>query len=416
MMRFFVILIFAYTHWAWATENLTIEKQIQEKQAQEKQLQALQVEVVKHPGASQPKIQLAQYYIQRGRQQQNPAYFANARALLKKIRQKSPALLALLMLRGQLLHYAHQFDSALKDLDIVIAKDKGNKAQAEILKSVIYRHQGKYEQAYKICAKILESSNVVFSSLCYANLYSRTGQSKRAYRELESVQANALLMGKAFEHLLNAEMAVIHYRQHYFQGAEQAFNKALKTGGESLYLLTWYADYLLDRGKVQQVLQQLPFDHAHPRIQLRRALALTKTGKTTAQLKNLKQMLRERFAQAFAAKDFSLLTAEARFLLELEQQAGAALSRAQTAWKNFKEPETARIYLQALLELKIQNQLEADAQSAAETMISWIKQQRWEDPILNFLIHAYRDKDNSCKVYTTSPKNFSYLIAKFCQK
>jgi len=145
------------------------------------------------------------------------------------------------------------------------------------------------------------------------------------------------------------------------------------------YLLGAYADFLLDQGQPQDVVELLKDKTRADPLLLRYALALKAQEKPEAQAQI--QQLRDRFEASRLRGDRVHLREEARFTLHLLSDPQTALKLAQENWQIQKEPADLRILLESALA--------AHDSATIKTVRGWLTETGLEDhEIMRLLTNA----------------------------
>jgi len=195
-----------------------------------------------------------------------------------------------------------------------------------------------------------------------------TGQSAKSLELLRQVLADSALSGR--ERIWIATiLAETASRTGAMREAEQSFSEAFKVGLKDQYLLSAYADFLLDQGRHRDVVSLLQSETRADGLLLRltlaeQALKLPTFQKHTAELA-------ARFAAARERGTTVHVREEARFTLALLHDAVRALPLAQANWNVQREPADARI----LLESALAN----GNRSAAQPVPDWLNRNHVED-------------------------------------
>ena len=147
--------------------------------------------------------------------------------------------------------------------------------------------------------------------------------------------------------------------------------------GDDPYTLGAHADFLLDRGQPQEVIQRLKGQERNDALLLRLAEAQAATGDRAATQRSV-QTLRARFEAGRERGDSVHLREEARFTLRLLKRPKLALQLAQENWAVQKEPADARIYLEAAKA--------AGQPDAADPVRRFAREAGWSDARLEGLL------------------------------
>jgi hypothetical protein len=151
--------------------------------------------------------------------------------------------------------------------------------------------------------------------------------------------------------------------------AENYFAEAFKVGIKDQYLLSAYADYLLDQRRYRDVISLLQSETRADGLLLR--LALAEQALELPAFRNHTAELAARFAAARERGTTAHVREEARFTLALLHDAQRALPLAQANWSVQREPADARILLESALADK--------NRAAAQPVLDWLNINHVED-------------------------------------
>ncbi|MGH8503618.1 MAG: tetratricopeptide repeat protein [Gammaproteobacteria bacterium] len=289
-------------------------------------------------------------YINRGRATGDPRYYGYAQAALEPWWDTGNAPAGILVLRADIKQASHDFNGALTDLGSAIEKEPDN-INAILTRAIILQVQGRYKAARRDCARLLEAARrapsiQLTATTCAASVASFNGHAARSWRILRdalkrSVGAGTQGMDWALTTLADiaARLGRVHAAKRYFQAALAM--------DESAWLSAAHADFLLQQGRPQQVIELLGGEPGADTLLLLLTLAEQKVD--APRLDEHITLLRDRFAASRQRGDQRHLREEARFTLHLLDQPKAALRLARANWQTQREPEDARIFLQAAL-------------------------------------------------------------------
>lgn len=317
---------------------------------------------------------LARRHIEQARREGDPRYLGYAQAALapwwKLPRQQAPA--EVLVLRATLVQSTHAFGEALADLDEVVRRDAGN-SQAWLTRATIQLVTGDHAGARASCARLFGRAPDLVLQTCLASVGSLAGQARASYRQLErtlAARADSPAPLRAWSLTLLAEMAE---RLGEHAAADTHFRTALQADPQDAYLLAAYADFLLERGRAQDVLRLLGTRTQADALLLRHALALSRLGSPEAGRQVA--ALRARFEAARRRGDTVHRREEARFALELDGDPTAAARLAKLNWTVQKEPADLRILARAA---------RASGDAEADRLVrDWLRRSRLEDRTLD---------------------------------
>ncbi|CAN7224682.1 hypothetical protein [Massilia sp. LjRoot122] len=342
--------------------------------ATQRELARMRTELAANPSDLARAAALARRYIEQARHDGDPRYLGYAQAALapwwKQPRERAPA--EVLVLRATLVQSTHSFGEALADLDEVVRRDPGN-AQAWLTRSTIQQVTGDHAGARASCARLFGRAPDLVVQTCLASVGSLNGQARPSYLRLErslAARADSPAPLRAWSATLLAEMAE---RLGDHAAADTHFRSALNIDQQDTYLLAAYADFLLERGRAQDVVRLLGTRTQADALLLRHALALSELGAPDAARQSA--ALRARFEAARRRGDTVHRREEARFALELAGDPAAAVRLAKLNWAVQKEPADLRILARAAA-------ASGDTE-AARLVRDWLRHSRLEDRTLD---------------------------------
>lgn len=346
-----------------------------------RQSKLLRAELDRNPDRWQVADQLAQAYIDFGRQLGDAHYAGYAEAVLKPwLTQQSPPA-PVLVDYATILQYRHQFADARQQLKRALALQPGN-GQAWLSLATIDMVQGDYPNAKKDCEQVARNAGFQLGIACAATVRSYTGKAQQGLTllgQLEGTGSSALytawiqgLMAEACERLGHWADAEVHYR------------KALTVAPEDNFLLVAYADLLLDRARPAEVLTLLRSSSQSDTAFLRLALAKQALGSPDLALYTWIMAARFEAVQQRGSDYFG--REQARFALYLQRNPQAALELAQRNWQVQRAPWDARVLLEAALA--------AHQPQAAMPVLGFLRETRLEDPIVESVAHQLESQLN----------------------
>jgi tetratricopeptide (TPR) repeat protein len=168
--------------------------------------------------------------------------------------------------------FGHEFDAALADLAAAVQQDPDDgEAWAWLL--AIHLVQAHYDKARAACAKLAELAEPLIAAGCRAQIDSLTGRAGAAADALRAALRADDTAGPEQRLWSFTRLAEIEERRGRFAEAEAAFRAALALGLPDVYLLSAYADFLLDRGRAAEVLALLKDSERSDLLLLRLAIA-----------------------------------------------------------------------------------------------------------------------------------------------
>lgn len=309
-------------------------------------------------------VALADRYFDLALERGDPRYVGYAEATLA--RYKGTPTPEWLTLRGALRQFRHDFDGALQDFAAALAQDPGH-AQAHAWRGAVLLVRAEPALALRECEALRRLERAALAGACEGLALAYAGRLEAATRVLG--QALATASSDEQKSWLLTRLGEVAAWQGRLPAAEAHYRAALATGVESVYLRTAWADFLLDTGRSEAVLQALAGQEAADSLLLRLAEAATTLKRPEAA--RWQQVLQDRYAAARARGDTTHRAEEARFELRLRGNAATALRLAQDNYATQREPRDARILLESAVA--------TGQRAAAQPAIDWLERSGFED-------------------------------------
>jgi tetratricopeptide (TPR) repeat protein len=332
-----------------------------------RQIRTLRTALNADPANVDLAAHLAARYVELGRAEGDPRFLGRAQAVLSRWWHDPAPPPRVLLLRAVIRQNAHEFDSALADLDALLRLQPAD-AQAWLTKASILQVQGRYEEARQACRPLARLAARHVALTCLNDVAGMTGQTARGRAALSFLAAQPGLPERERLWVLTV-LAELSARIGLHREAEASFAQAHRLGIRDQYLLGAYADFLLDRGRPQEVLALLAGETRPDGLLLRLALAEQALGRP--KVRDHIAELAARFAAGRTRGSAVHLREEARFTLTLLGEPLAALALAQANWAVQKEPWDARLLLESALA--------AGKPKEAAPVLEWLKNHRVED-------------------------------------
>jgi len=333
-------------------------------------LSSLRMALEQAPDSGHAAAALAQHYFDLAMARGDPRYIGYAHAVVAPFAAAMTA--DLLLVRGQLNQYRHEFELALGDFSATLHLNP-DLAQAHAWRGAIYLVQAKYAAAREVCQALKTMGRAALTGACMGLLQAYTGQLQAADHTLQqtlksSTQPDSQLW------LLTRLAEVATWRGQTAQ-AEHHFKAALALQLDDGYLLAAWSDFLLDSGRPQEVVKLLSTWETSDGLLLR--LTEAETRLKLPQASRHVQTLADRFSAARLRGDVTHRAEEARFQLRLRGNAAGALVLAQSNFQVQREPRDARILLEAAVA--------AHQPDAAKAALDWLRHSGFEDTRLRTL-------------------------------
>jgi hypothetical protein len=236
----------------------------------------------------------------------------------------------------------HDFPGALADLDAVLNESPRN-AQARLTRAFVRLVVGDVAGAESDCRSLPSAAGPLPIAACRARVAALGGQAEKAYDYLLRAMNRDVTASPAMQRFGLAVLADIAEGLGREADADRHFAAATAVGQPDVPLLAAMADHLLDHDQAKDVLALLDGRGDAEALVLRRAIAAKR--RNDPRLGQWSAILGESFAAAKRAGGRLHLREEARFRLEVQEDAAAALPLAIENWAVQKEIADARLLL-----------------------------------------------------------------------
>lgn len=327
----------------------------------------LRANVLKAPDDAAAAVKLAQAYFNLAQARGDPRYVGYADAIVARFSAQNAQMTPdMLMTRGMLRQYRHDFAEALADFAAMLALDP-DQAIAHAWRGAIYLVEAQYINAGQECAALLRMQRTVLHGGCSGLLQAYTGQLAGGYATLQ--QALTTTSDDDRRRWLLTRLGEVATWNGQPAKAERHYRDAVALGQDDGYLLAAWADFLLDNQRPAEVVKLLSSWEASDGLLLRlaEAEALLQLPEAAAHI----QALDDRFAAAKLRGDTTHRAEEARFQLRLRKNPGLALAVAAANYQVQKEPRDARVLLESALAAK--------NVEGAKAAIDWLQSSGFED-------------------------------------
>jgi Tfp pilus assembly protein PilF len=298
----------------------------------------------------------------------DPRYVGYAEAAIAPWLKGEPPI-EVRYVRGLLRQYRHDFDGALGDFAAVLAVDPTHFG-ARAWRAAIYMVRAQYAEASAECAALPGRREALYATGCRAYADAATGRTRAAYAELERALQRDMTATDGEKFWALTRLAEMAWRLEDTAAADRLFRRALALERDDNFLLAAYADFMLERGRHRDVVALLRGRERSDALLLRLALAEQALGAPSASTHA--RSLGERFAAAALRGERLHLAEEARYRLDLRDDARGALALALENWTEQREPRDALIVLRAAAA--------ARNAAAADPVLKWLQESGFEDP------------------------------------
>lgn len=327
-------------------------------------------------------IRVARGYFDLGRSSGDPRYVGYAQAALAPWLGAERPPTEVLLLRAAMRQRVHAFEAALADLGVVLADDPRN-IQGRLTRAAVLQVTGAFDAARDDCRRLNGFGVELVRRVCLGNVDGSTGKLSESYEELRNALAAAPHAEPPIRIWVLTTLAEMAGRANRPLEAEAHFRAARALDAEDVYLLSAYADFLLDEKRPEEVETLLSGRERVDPLLLRLALAARALNAGT--LAPRVAQLRDRFEASRLRGDAVHLREEARFTLALLDDPATALKRAQENWRVQKEPADLRILVEVALAAKDRATLNAAR--------DWLRDNRLQDFRIERLLSAAAQPD-----------------------
>lgn len=333
-------------------------------------IESLRAAWQRDPRNPETAVRLARRWFEEALAQGDPRFVGHAQAVLGPWWSEPAPPTAVRVQRAKLLQYGHRFDEALADLAAVLGADPLD-AEAWASSAAIRMVRADYAGARRDCQALAPLTTPLIAVACAAYADSMSGKIDEAARALDAALGASPPDTPAAERLWAlTRLAEMEERRGSDVAAEAAYKSALSLGLPDVYLLSAYADFLLDRNRAADTLALLTAprggaqEPARADVLLLR-LALAAKALNDARAAAWTRELAARFAAARARGDTTHEKEESRFVLALQGDAKRALALARSNFEVQREVADARALLEAAVTAR-------DA-AAAEPALQWMR-------------------------------------------
>ena len=320
------------------------------------------------PNDAQTATLLARRYFDLAMAEGDPRYVGYAEAVLRNWPEASDTPAEILVLRGMLRQYRHDFPRGMADFELALKVAPAN-TEARAWRAAILMVQANYAGARRECELLAPNTTELHAVACIAYVDATTGHARDAYERVAAALARRTGIDPEFHVWVQTRLAEMAWRSGDLDGAERHFRKGLALGVNDNFLLAAFADFLLERGRAAEVMPLLKDWTRSDTLLLRLALAARALGLPEGE--KYLRTLGDRFAEAALRGEKLHLQEEARYLLDLKGDAAAALAAAAENFRTQREPRDALVLLEAALA--------ARDPAAAAPALQWLDSSGYEE-------------------------------------
>ena len=300
-------------------------------------------------------LRAAREAIERARRDGDPRELGTAQAWLRPWWDDAAAPPAARLLKAIVLQARHEFDTALAELDRVLATPRlpsALEAQAGLTRASLLQVRGRWDEARQGCQRLAGPPlSLPHGRACLAELDSLQGRDAQAMQQLSALDRDPQAP-HAWLMLLRAELAERQGRAE----AGELYARALALE-EGLYVRAAYADWLLDAGRPAEAAAvslasgagkaaaPVAIEDLPDALLLRVAIAWQRSGHPDAA--SAAAQMQARFDAAALRGDTTHARERARFALDVRRDAAVALREATLNWAQQREPADAVLLMRA---------------------------------------------------------------------
>ena len=332
------------------------------------ELRRLRAAAAAAPGDAGLAARLARRYFDMAMAEGDPRYVGYAQAALRAWPETAAVPAEILTLHGMLRQYRHDFARGMADFDLALKSDPAN-TEARAWRAAILMVQADYAAARRECELLAEHATELHATACIAYVEATTGHARAAYQRLAAALARRTDVEPGFHVWIQTRLAEMAWRTGNLAAAERHFRAGIGLGINDNFILAAYADFLLERGRAAEVMPLLKSWTRSDTLLLRLALAARRLKLVEGE--KYARTLGQRFADAALRGEKLHLQEEARYLLDLRDDARAALAAARENYRTQREPRDALILIEAALA--------ARDPAAAEPALTWLESSGFED-------------------------------------
>lgn len=280
------------------------------------------------------------------RQSGDPRFLGQAQAALAPWWASVDAPPPILLLRATIKQSRHDFTGALLDLDRLLAV-RPDDAQGRLTRATVLTVQGSLAKARADCRGLEGRVAEVVAAACLAAATRAAGSTVAASQRLAAAidaAGGAEAPVRTWAQTMAAEIAADLGDD---ATAEQRFRAALSDDPSDAYARAAWADFLLERGRHDEVVALLATETRNDGLLLRLVLAERDLPSRAAQFEAHRAELAARYAAATLRGDELHAREMARFALEVEGDADRALALAVRNFAVQKEPADVAILIAA---------------------------------------------------------------------
>jgi len=291
-------------------------------------------------------VKVAQRYLDQAHASGDPRFAGLALAALRAWPDPARMPADLLLMRATLQQYLHEFDAAVGDLRLLLARPGSERnSQAWLTLATVLRVQGRYADSDAACREVGGAGVSVYATACLAENAALRGEVGAARKSFEALLADPQLAAGT-RAWLTTSLAELEERDGRVAAADAAYRAVLRLGPDT-YTAIAYADFLIAQRRPVEALKVLKDEARTDTVVLRLAIAGT-LAKTAQGERDVAEM-RERIALANERPEARVFHGreQAMFALVVERAPELALALARGDVARQREPLDLLVFAEA---------------------------------------------------------------------
>lgn len=325
------------------------------------------------PELHRKAAQLARRAIDQSRASGDPRMLGRAQAALEPWWNDAEPPNQVMLLRAIIRQSLHEFEAALRDLDLYVQKVPDD-PQGWLTRAVVLTVRGEAMRAEESCLPVRNLAPGIYAATCIAGAKCISGRSQDGIWGIESALAASRRSTSdelAWAHTTEAECAA---RLGDDARAEKLLREVLAKDESDSYARATLADILLDTDRPKEASDLVRAFESNDNLLLR--LVIAEKRAHLPHFKEAARELRTRYDASHLRGDALHLREEARFALVIDEEPKIAVDLAKRNWLVQKETADLRILWESGVAAK-------DA-SALATVRDWMNRSKLEDPKIRY--------------------------------
>ena len=289
-------------------------------------------------------IDNAEAFVGYGLSNNDPRYLAYAQALLAPWWQKEDESIRLLFLRAQIKQHSHNFSGAIQDLNAIITISPRN-TNAILMRANAYRVSGNFTKSKRDCQRLLLLSDALVTMNCIAQLSIFAQDPLSAAHQLEDLLSATQRVSQELNREVHTTLALLYEASGLLEVAEKHYLIALDITPNKLFLLSHYAQLLLDTNRWKSVLSVFPIEIDALSARIQKAIAIDRLDLPSRN--EVVGELRVELERIQRRGDLDISKELALFYLYVEVEPEKALHYAEKNWSQQKENSDKSLLVRA---------------------------------------------------------------------